>query len=434
MIHINLYKDVIRIHAQDKLIADSRRIYLCDAALSEEWRGMDVRVYFRNGDKQFGILLDGMNAAQFEIPWEVLEDPGKLWLGAIGSDAEGRVRNLPEAIVGMVYAGTDAESAEAPKLPTPKIVDTLIETARSAYDAAMNVKYDLNAQGSIHQPTDLTEKFAREIADYGGDPWAWIKGRITRGDYSGLYIGDYIPFTTSNGHTFRARIMGIDTYYMDRRSSNVEPIPHHIDFITKEVWPEAFQMNLSRFNNGVLNVNGSDQKSAIPWVASHGYYYMNSLAGKVVSNNEMPLEFTDVDYTGGGVYYYLPQALKDVIVEKRGTFYYRYSSNSLSKDDDAVLYDKVIGKLWLPEEMEVVGYHYNATFMGLESLFVQYPLFRDSKWNMACTLDGVPVYWWWMNAAYWSTGSFVLYAMGMSNQDFANSNHYAPICFRVAQG
>ena len=60
---------------------------------------------------------------------------------------------------------------------------------------------------------DLTEKFADEIAaaPYNGDEWAWIKGRCTSGNFSGIHVRDYIP-VTANSNNFKARIIGINTY------------------------------------------------------------------------------------------------------------------------------------------------------------------------------------------------------------------------------
>ena len=43
---------------------------------------------------------------------------------------------------------------------------------------------------------DLTVKHAEEIASYD-NVWAWIKARITAGNYSQIHVADYIPFQQS---------------------------------------------------------------------------------------------------------------------------------------------------------------------------------------------------------------------------------------------
>ena len=149
---------------------------------------------------------------------------------------------------------------------------------------------------------DLTTQFASEIAGYS-DPWAWIKARISAGDFSKLHVADYIPVTCTNGTKFNARIAGINTYkgYGDTAVGN------HIDFISASVWPTTFKMNLKNFNNGL------DADHQYPWLSSNGYHFLNSLAGNVPNGTGNLPETEAVDYTAGGVYFFLPDALKNVI-------------------------------------------------------------------------------------------------------------------------
>mgnify|MGYP006896647763 CR=1 FL=1 len=86
----------------------------------------------------------------------------------------------------------------------------------------------------IYPGSDLSEKFANEVAvpPYSGDPWAWIKARIQAGDFTGIHVNDYIPFTTTDNKSLKACVGGINTYkgYGDTAVGN------HIDFICRELF------------------------------------------------------------------------------------------------------------------------------------------------------------------------------------------------------
>jgi len=263
---------------------------------------------------------------------------------------------------------------------------------------------------------DLTTQFASEIAGYS-DPWAWIKARIRAGDFSKLHVADYIPVTCTNGTKFNARIAGINTYkgYGDTAVGN------HIDFISASVWPTTFKMNLKNFNNGL------DADHQYPWLSSNGYHFLNSLAGNVPNGTGNLPETEAVDYTAGGVYFFLPDALKNVIVEKRMYIPKRFSASGIQSEDNTGGWEN-IGKLWLPSEVEVTG----APIWGCNKYgamgSVQYPLFAQ---NMNRNIGRN--YWWTLSAA----SGYATYFVGVnaygSVANFGASNDLrGPVCFRVA--
>ena len=67
----------------------------------------------------------------------------------------------------------------------------------------------------IYQGTDLSTKHAAEIsaAPYNGNVWAWIQARIKAANFTDIHVGDYIPWTSTNGYNFKSEVAGIDTYY-----------------------------------------------------------------------------------------------------------------------------------------------------------------------------------------------------------------------------
>ena len=99
-----------------------------------------------------------------------------------------------------------------------------------------------------YEGVDLTQKFAAEIANYT-DEWAWIKARITAGNFEGIHIHDYISVTCSNGVVFAAQVAGINTY---KGSGYIATsVGNHIDFISKELWPTTCTWNDVQTNNGI---------------------------------------------------------------------------------------------------------------------------------------------------------------------------------------
>lgn len=275
--------------------------------------------------------------------------------------------------------------------------------------------------GDYYYPgVDLTQKFAAEIANYS-DAWAWIKARIKAGDFSQIHVCDYIPFTTSNSRTFQAQVGGINTYkgYGDTEIGN------HIDFITRELWPDAFQMNPVNINNGT-----SETKNT-PWLASNGYLYLNSLAGQVPNSTTQPFEMADVDYTAGGMYYYLPTALKNVIVEKRVYAPTRYSASGVLTNDNSGAWVS-LGKLWLPDEYEITGARLMTSTGWFSGGFVQYPIFAHGM-NRLKRASGGRHGWWTSSARAGGSAYFVyvLYYGPVLHYD-ASYALRAPFCFRIS--
>lgn len=308
----------------------------------------------------------------------------------------------------------------------PAIVNITEELRASTYLAQgrSNIRTqeqtDIVRLGNIANKTytgeNLVTKFAQEIANFDNE-WAWIKARITAGNFDGLNIGDYIPVTTANNVTFNARIAGINTYkgYGDTAVGN------HIDYISASLWPNTFKMNLKNFNNGL------DADHQYPWLSSNGYHFLNSLAGNVPNGTGNLPETEAVDYTAGGVYFFLPDALKNVIVEKRMYIPKRFSASGIQSEDNAGGWVN-IGKLWLPSEVEVTG----APIWGCNKYgamgSVQYPLFAQNM-NRIIGRNN----WWTLSATSGNTSTFVhVTNSGYVNDIGASADYRSPVCFRIS--
>lgn len=276
--------------------------------------------------------------------------------------------------------------------------------------------------GDPYTGRDLTQVHADEIAGYS-DPWQWIRARIKAVDFSKLHVGDYIPVTCSNGRKFNACIAGIDTYY----NYGDIPVGHHIDFISDIVWPTTFKMNLANFNNG------RDADHPYPWLSCNGYHFLNSLEGDVPNATTSIPETEHVDYTKDGIYYFLPDAVKNVIVEKRMYLPKRFYASGTLNEDTGCGWENG-GKLWLPSEFEVVGATvWGSMKYGSTGNSVQYPIFSNNMRRIiGITPEGRNV--WWTLSAMSGNSTYFLFISehGLVSNYYASSDLRSIVCFRVA--
>lgn len=294
------------------------------------------------------------------------------------------------------------------------------ETATKANGVRTTGTLDLPIEFGIpYAGVDLSSKFSEEIATYSNNPWAWIKARITNGDYSGLHIGDYIPFTCTNtaATAMNAKIIGINTY----KGYGDTAIGEHIDFWAG-LWPTRKPINPANYNNGT-------SRSAFPWIASDAYLYANSLQGGVPSAATVNPTLTSKDYRTDGIYYFLPTNLKNVIVEKRVVLENRYSTAELLTDATTWGWAD-IGKIWFPHEIEVYGTTQWSHQGYASGGFMPYSFFLQNMNRFAFGRTG-----WWLLSPGGGTSTAWCYVT-YSGQSHSTSASYAssslPVCFRIA--
>ena len=292
----------------------------------------------------------------------------------------------------------------------------------------------------LYSGVDLTVKFASEITAAGGDEWAWIKSRIQAGNYAGIHVGDYIPVTLSAGtvgadtivaQTLQMQIAGIDTYY----GYGDTAVPHHIDFISREVIGTEIKWQDNNNNNGTAVENR-------PWLTSKLYAWLNGV------NNYTTSAYNSVAHglnaNGIGIFQRLPAKVQSVIVEKRFLMETRYSASALLSVSNGWTWGSM-GKLWVPTENEVYGCqvwsgansdvgNWGCGSMGA----VSYPLFANGGGYTVSRVKkdaGGTRRPWWL-AAVSGGGSTSVAGVptdGYAISYFASSaGVFAPLCFRVA--
>lgn len=288
--------------------------------------------------------------------------------------------------------------------------------ARALAGKALNFDTDQTYVGQ-----DLTVKFADEIKGYT-DAWAWMKARKDNGDYKGLHVTDYIPLTFTNGYKINMQIMGMNTY----KGYGDQGIGNHVDFIGEKLWQDLHVMNKVNYNNGNAN-------SPSPFLASDINYWLNSMSGTVPNSTSDPSVTTEVDYTAGGVLYYLPDKLKNQIITKRILLPSRYTAGSVLTSDNSWAWQST-GKLWIPSEVEVHGAPcWGDSGYGMGG-FVQYPYFANNMNRVKRRCSSNDRYGWWLLSARSGNSTnfaYVDHYGHTSNASVTNVAVAAPVCFRI---
>lgn len=275
----------------------------------------------------------------------------------------------------------------------------------------------------IYSGADLTVTHAAEIADYS-DVWAWIKARTQAANYTGLHVGDYIPFV-ADGNTIIAEIAGLDTYYNYGDTATT----HHIDFISRDCWPDAHVYNKVNYNNGTT-------VSPSSWLASDVYAWLNSLSMSVPNTAAANPTLAAVNYATTGVYDKLPAELQNAIVTKRLLLPSRYTATSLQTDDNNWAWAD-IGKLWIPSEVEVYSCKMWGTYINGYGAggYVQYPIFANNMNRIKGAGHEGNRAAWWLSTAQSGNSTYCAAVSNDGRASYAptsNTTIRTPLCFRIA--
>ena len=292
--------------------------------------------------------------------------------------------------------------------------------SRTLSDSALN---------RIINGDNLAAKFAAEIAGFSS-VWAWIQNRIRTGNFEDINVGDFISFT-AGGNTVLAEVAGINTY--TRYGSPVESeVGNHIDFISRDCWPDTIQWNLVNYNNGLASMPS-------PYLVSNVHAFINSLQMAVPNGTGADPATTTVDYRNSGIFALLPAALQNVIVSKVTVLERRYAAGILLTNSNSGDW-REIGPLWIPSEIEVYG---TTMWGGTEGQnqgwdsygFQQYPIFAQNMKRVKGNGHNGARHGWWLLTA---RGGFSIHAAyvgidGHAGRYFtSNATRRVPVCFRIA--
>ena len=250
----------------------------------------------------------------------------------------------------------------------------------------------------VYDGADLTERFAEEISEYE-NVWRWIKARIAAHNLDGIHTGDYIPIYIGS-YLIKMEVAGINTYY---RTTDQE-LGWHIDWISRDCFPETVKWNTTNNNNGTSQEN-------CPYLVSNVKSFLDSLISR------------------------LPAEVQAVISEKRFLLESRYSGSGALTDSTSWAW-KSLGKLWIPSEYEVFGSIIWGTKPWSVGQAVQYPIFANNwKKRIKCDQDGgTRANWWLLSVASgYSTYACSVYGNGGASYYFASNELRVPVCFRITE-
>ena len=285
----------------------------------------------------------------------------------------------------------------------------------------------LQMANRLYEGKDLEVHFAEEIDAFDGNVWAWVQARIRAGDFQSINVGDFIRFT-AGGHIIEAEIAGINTY---TRSMSPE-VGSHIDFISRDLWPEPVVWNLANYNNGVAAMT-------TPFLTSNVHAFINSLQMDVPNGTTANPAMLNVDYRNSGILSRLPAELREVLVPKIALMERRFSAGLLLVDSNSWDW-REMGLLWLPTEIEIYGHPawgtIDAPNQGVAiGSYVHYPLFTNNMKRVKGNGHIGVRHWYWLATV---RGGFSTHVAAINHG--GNAHHATagdamgrvPVCFRIA--
>ena len=315
-------------------------------------------------------------------------------------------------------------------------IDEYTETVSSNLDTKSDKSYVDYTLNRIYDGVNLAEKFADEIANYS-NVYEWLKARINNGNYAGIHVGDYIFVQMRAGtvageavgaQTFKCRIVGIDTY----TGCGDTIIGHHIDFNSDEVVDREVVWNPTDNNNGT-SVNPQ------PWLASKVYAWLNGL-NNYNTANAYNKQAHGVNATNQGVLQLLPTELTNLIVNKRMLLDERYSASGLLTGGTTWAWHDM-GKLWLPDEMEVYGTQVRSNLCQTTGWWnpenhvgVAYPYYLGSGRNRIKKMSNGSRSHWWLSSVASLYTAIVCIVNGHGGADSDTATYAGircPLCFRL---
>ena len=142
MFHLQANKIYLEVCAKEGVTSGSVNVYTVRFSFNSDWDGLDRTAVFHAGDDQISVVLDGSNECQ--IPWEVLENPGRnLSVGVYGTKGGTVVLPTIWAQLGEIREGVSLGSTAQP--PTPDVYSQILEAAEQAEKIAQSVRDDADA-------------------------------------------------------------------------------------------------------------------------------------------------------------------------------------------------------------------------------------------------------------------------------------------------
>ena len=346
-----------------------------------------------------------------------------------------------DALNAISSAQSTAESAiEADKEDFQALAQnksTALQNQFNGYSSTLDGQIDAVIKNfdRMYEGVNLETKFATEIAA-AGNVYAWLNNRKNAGNFEGIHVGDYFSVSLSAGtvagysiaaQTFKCRIVGINTY----KSCADTNIGNMFYVISDEVINTAIKWNPTDNNNGTASQNK-------PWLASAAYAVLNGVNNYTTSAYGNAAHGANA--SAKGILQLLPSTLQSVLKQKRNLLDNRYSSSGLLTGSTGWGWADM-GKLWLPNEVEVYGCGIRSNLSQTSGfwfpeagLSIQFPWFANNcEHRVKRNSSGARCSWWLSAPASFNTTRVCyVYNSGVADsRDAANSSVFLPLCFCI---
>lgn len=350
---------------------------------------------------------------------------------------DARASAAQEITVGREEIASNLSTATASLNNTYSTNSNKLKSEYNTYTSNLGNEYQatMKAYDRLYKGVDLEVKFASEIAQYG-NVYAWLEARKNANNYDGIHIGDYFHTSLKAGtiagysipaQNFKCRIIGLNTY----KSCADAAIGNMIYISTDEVIDTPIKWNPTDNNNGTNNIKS-------PWLASAMYAILNG-----VNNYDTSSGYNKAAHGangGAGIISLLPSELQAVLKQKRNILDERYSASGLITGGTGWNWADM-GKLWLPNEIEVYGCGIRSNVCQTQGfwfpeagLSIQFPWFANNCENRIKRNSSNGRCSWWLSSVASSNSTSVcdVYNGGLASHDAAtHATIYAPLCFCI---
>lgn len=346
-----------------------------------------------------------------------------------------------DALNAISSAQSTAESAiEADKEDFQALAQnksTALQNQFNGYSSTLDGQIDAVIKNfdRMYEGVNLETKFATEIAA-AGNVYAWLNNRKNAGNFEGIHVGDYFSASLSAGtvagysiaaQTFKCRIVGINTY----KSCADTNIGNMLYVISDEVINTAIKWNPTDNNNGTASQNK-------PWLASAAYAVLNGVNN--YTTNAYGNAAHGANASAKGILQLLPSTLQSVLKQKRNLLDNRYSSSGLLTGSTGWDWADM-GKLWLPNEVEVYGCGIRSNLSQTSGfwfpeagLSIQFPWFANNCEHRVKRNSSGARCSWWLSAPASIITTYVC-NVGYSGYAYSryatSSSIFLPLCFCI---
>ncbi len=346
-----------------------------------------------------------------------------------------------DALNAISSAKTNAENAIATDKEDFQALaqnkSTALQNQFNGYSSTLDGQIDAVIKNfdRMYEGVNLETKFATEIAA-AGNVYAWLNNRKNAGNFEGIHVGDYFSVSLSAGtvagysiaaQTFKCRIVGINTY----KSCADTNIGNMFYVISDEVINTAIKWNPTDNNNGTASQNK-------PWLASAAYAVLNGVNNYTTSAYGNAAHGANA--SAKGILQLLPSTLQSVLKQKRNLLDNRYSSSGLLTGSTGWDWTDM-GKLWLPNEVEVYGCGIRSNLSQTSGfwfpeagLSIQFPWFANNcEHRVKRNSSGARCSWWLSAPASINTTS-VCYVNNSGDAGSLNATYssiFLPLCFCI---